>query len=1218
MIRFRGGRWALLATLSTVAGMTVTACGGSDNGGTSTGLDSGTDTGLPGDDAAMVDEGGIVTPMTDSGVGPKIDSSVGPKVDSGIGPVVDARADSAADATVGPSAHFASATVDFGNGDCGGTAVGKPFQISNSGSAPLTVNAVSTGAAFSVTPSTLMIAAGASGTLAVSASVPAGSTAATPLAGSLKLTTNDIGNASVTVNLSVTPHGGTLAWASTSPSSADFGTATLNAADTAIPLTLTNTGNASLSLTLGTPSDPQFSLTPVTATLAASASQVLNAGFTPTKKTHSTATSTFTVTGPVCGTGITQLSLSGQGGVGNVTGYPTAAVDVGFGACGGAAPAAQTFALANAGGVPVHITGAAFTGTSGFTTNAHGLTIPANGSANVTVNAPAIPFPSAVPGTYAATLTLTTDIAGDSPHQINLTEEAQGAILAFDTSPTPGFGNFGAVPVGTSSTQNFNVVNNGNAPSTVTLTTQAPFSVASASFGLDGSGSGTQANTASFAPSTYSGATATLALAGTNLCQPVPTPINFTGNGENGGVAISAQSLTFAANCGATASPSTFTIANPGNQPMTWSAALLGGVNSRYTFAPTGGTINPTDAPTTVTVTPNPIPQFPANPSPSAFADTLQITTTVTNDSPHSVALSETPLGDILNIQPQALAFGPVPVNSTSPPQSFVLVNAANPGSDPANVTLVSTNPTQFPIASTSATAAAGATSDPISMTFVPGTLPVADSTAVSLTTTDVLCAPLPLPALSANGTGTLAQVVINVTQLAFGNVNCGAQASPQQIILTNTGNQDYTVTKIALGNAAPNYTFAMVPANGVSKASNGNQVVITVTPNAIPANVANPAQSGPVFSDVITITTNAQNDLPHAIPLFEQAQGAVIDNNLASTNWSFGTVNYGSTGTFNVAIHNAGNAPVQIALSGLAQSLFGLASNPTVEGASPGSTSITGVFTPNAPSGSWADQGTLAVTPTQGNVFCEPLPASWANPVSFSGSASNNPTTTVSGSLVFPAVSCGAAVPGSQQITISNSSSSAQSFSATFDYGTYYQFVGASTGSVPPGGTATVTVQPLASVTAPGPNTAPGSSQFDDRVRLTVGSSNYYVPVALTLNGSVLKYEFNNPPFYGNSNGGSQIYLTNSGNVPATVSASFVGSANPGWSTSPASQIIPPGNGNDIINILFGGGQNDIFVLLYNGPVSCSSPEDTGTLTWVAANQCQPLPPAATFGCSN
>ena len=199
MIRFRGGRWALLATLSTVAGMTVTACGGSDNGGTSTGLDSGTDTGLPGDDAAMVDEGGIVTPMTDSGVGPKIDSSVGPKVDSGIGPVVDARADSAADATVGPSAHFASATVDFGNGDCGGTAVGKPFQISNSGSAPLTVNAVSTGAAFSVTPSTLMIAAGASGTLAVSASVPAGSTAATPLAGSLKLTTNDIGNASVKI-----------------------------------------------------------------------------------------------------------------------------------------------------------------------------------------------------------------------------------------------------------------------------------------------------------------------------------------------------------------------------------------------------------------------------------------------------------------------------------------------------------------------------------------------------------------------------------------------------------------------------------------------------------------------------------------------------------------------------------------------------------------------------------------------------------------------------------------------------------------------------------------------------------------------------------------------------------------------------------------------------------------------------------------------------------
>jgi hypothetical protein len=1199
------------ALMLTAAGcMGVVGCGGGSSDHPATGDDSGFDGGSESDGGTVADDGGQVS-SDDSGTGmtPPVDSGADAMTsvaDSGPDAGLDAgHAGDASDASgPQPEATFAATAIDLGAGDCAGAAVTKSLTIQNTGSAALTVTAAVSGAAFAVSPSTLSIPAGSSSAFVVSATVPQTSTAGAALSGSLTVTTNDKAHASTAVQLSVTPQGATLAWAPGSATTADFGTAPLNKADTAVAVTLKNVGNASTTVTLAASTDTQFSVTPTSGTLAAGATLPLTANFTPTSTTLSQPASAISTTGAICGTSVAQLSFSGQGGVGNVTGYPTTPVDFGFSPCGvETPPPAQTFTLTNSGGIAVHVTLATLSGASGFTTNAGGLTIPANGSAVVTVGAPVIPFPSAVPGNYTSSLVLTTDIANDTPHQISLTEEAQGAVLAWDTLSTDNFGTFGNVPAGTNANQGFNVVNSGNAPSTVTLTSASPFSTGTSTFSL---GVGSQGDTATFAPTTFGAAQGTLSISGTGLCQPVPAALNLSGDGQEGGISLSTQSIAFSASCGSSATPASFTISNPGNQPMTWTAALNLGVNSPYTFSPPSGTINPGDPPATVTVAPNAIPPFPVNTSPHAFADALVVTTNIAGDQPHSVSLSETPLGDILSLQPTALSFGQVPVNSTSPAQTFVVVNAANTGSPTASVVLTSSNGSQFPLAVVSVTApAGGGTSSPVGLTFVPGSNPGSYSSNIGIATTDALCAPLPSPALAASGVGTLAHVVINVAQLNFGAVNCGTTANAQQIILTNTGNQNYSVTSATL-TAGTAYTYAMSPANGVVQANEGNQLVITVTPKAIPATVADPAHSGGIFSDQFTITTDAQGDSPHIIPLNEQAQGAVVDNNLATTSWNFGTVNFGSTSTFNLSLHNAGNAPVQIALTGLTQSVFGLAPNPTVQTVAPGVQPITGTFAPNAPTGSWADQGVVNVTPTAGNVFCEPLPTSWSNAtISLQGAASNNPTITLAGSLSFPATSCGGIVPAGQSITIQNSATNAVSFSAQFDYGTNYSITTASSGSVPANGTATVGVAPLASSTTPSATLEPGSTTFDDRLQLTVGSTIYYIPISMTLNGAVLSlqnaYTYEAVNQSGN-HWGDSIFLQNSGNVSTTATPTFVGSVTPGdWATTPMTQTIPANSGNN-------GGV--AFQLVYNGTHSCNQNPtfENGVIGFTGTNLCQPF----------
>jgi hypothetical protein len=1026
----------------------------------------------------------------------------------------------------GPIADFATTALDFGSGDCGGAAVTKTLTVTNKGGGTLAVNLSTSGGAFTVSPAVLSLTAGATQTITISAAVPGSSAAGTTISGLLTVTTNDPKVKLASVPLSVTPQGATLVFDTGSATSADFGTQKLGVAAANKTLTLKNEGNMPATFDFSNPADAQFSLTtsPASpASLATSATVTVTASFTPSKLTASTSVSNLTVTGAVCGASVTKISFSGQGVVGNVSGFPSSALDFGLSPCGGAALAAKSFTLKNTGSADAKLTSVSFAGSKGYTVDAsNGAVIPASGELVVNVTPPAIPFPSAVPGDYGDTLTIETDVPGDTTHQIPVTIGAKGAILTFDTSATASFGTFGPVPTNTTASHDFALVNAGNAAASVTASAgTGDFGVTPATFNVAAGAS--QALKATFTPTTPGPQTGNLGISATGLCQSLPPSLKLSGDGQSGGIALSSSSVAFETACNTTADPKTFTITNTGNQPMTWTATQQNGASSEFTLSSLGSTVAAGDF-VTITVTPKAIAQYPSSIDPASYADTVTITTDISGDVEHKVSLSEKPIGAVLSFEPNTIQFGGVPINTTSDAQSFVVKNSGNPGSD-ASLTLTSDSGA-FVVQTTSGTALPGSSLES-ALTFAPGNSATAQSGHVSVTTTSPLCAPLPT-ALAADGTGTAGQVVFNPSTVNFGNVNCGGTAAPKTVTFSNPGNQDYTITNVALQKGTY-FTVSMSPADGIVPKNNGGTVVVTLTPSAIPQTVPSvPATA--TYSDQLTVTTNAANDTPHSIAVNMGARGVILKP-IASKSWTFGTVNYGSTGYYQVGMRNDGNVPVTVSLSNVTLPVFSM--NPTSIPANGGAV-LSGMFTPDSSSQTYADTGTLTVP--DDTVFCQPPPD---YDLTLTGQGGSGATLTISGNLSFPSVECNAPANQALTVTIKNSGNTALPYTAGFDVGTWYTISSGASGSVPANGTATVTVQPKQITTSQGAYS--GTSPYADRLELVVNSVAYNVPISQNAKGSDIYGGWDTEVYwYYGSTGGGAICAYNSGNYTATMSSTI------------------------------------------------------------------------------
>jgi hypothetical protein len=613
----------------------------------------------------------------------------------------------------------------------------------------------------------------------------------------------------------------------------------------------------------------------------------------------------------------------------------------------------------------------------------------------------------------------------------------------------------------------------------------------------------------------------------------------------------------------------------------------------------------------TVNVTAYAIPSPAPKPTPSAFAAQLTITTDVPLDSPHVVPLGETALGDQLSFSTQSpLRFGQVPIDTTLP-QAFTISNNANVGSSAATVSfaVAGTGSSGYPTPAPLANLAPGAAeSDEI--TFFPTSNAVYPATLVA-TTTDALCAPL--PTLQLSGTGTQGTISVSATTLAFGTdmgdasglVNCGASGPSHTIAVSNLGNQAAQITGLVLGQgAASPYSLSGSGTALPATLPIGGSATITVTPSPIPQNVANPNDPAP-FSDTLTITTDAALDSPHTLSLVMQARGAIIANTPLATTWPFGTVSFGSIGTFTSSIRNTGNAGVSVAFGGLMEpSIFGIESNPTIAFAD-SVTSIVGQFIPPSSDGSWSDSGILSVTPEQ--VLCEPLPSQWNLPtIQVSGTSNSNPAVTVSGTLIFPGTDCGSAAPAGQAVSLTNATNVAYAYETSFNVGQYYTVSSPASGTLAGNGTTTLVVTPVTVV--PGVGVTPGSAPYADQLLVTVATSPptlLSVPISWTLDGAVLslpsgagtRLDQAGAHYYpADSTDGYLLPMANTGTSSATVDFAIAPVGSFSFSPAGSIQIIP------------GIGATPVLVGLDLDPVCPAVTIGTATFFY-SGPVCQPFP---------
>ncbi len=134
------------------------------------------------------------------------------------------------------------------------------LTVVNGGGGMLAVTATTTGSTFTVRPPDVTLAPGAMGTLTITATVPGSSTAGTPLVGSLELFTSDPAQPNdhdPALRHSDRRH---VTLATASPTTAAFPTTPPGKPASGIEFSFVNTGNAPATISLGAPSDPQFSL----------------------------------------------------------------------------------------------------------------------------------------------------------------------------------------------------------------------------------------------------------------------------------------------------------------------------------------------------------------------------------------------------------------------------------------------------------------------------------------------------------------------------------------------------------------------------------------------------------------------------------------------------------------------------------------------------------------------------------------------------------------------------------------------------------------------------------------------------------------------------------------------------------------------------------------------------------------------------------------------
>jgi len=543
-----------------------------------------------------------------------------------------------------PAVTLSTAFLRFVDQPLGTTSGPQAVTLTNSGGASLSISSIGTSGNYAQANTCLSpIEAGASCTISVTFTP----TIVGGQSGTLTIS-DDAPGSPHTVALNGIGLGPAVTLSTTSLLLADQPLGTTGKASL---VTLSNTGNAPLTLSEIVASGDYAQTNPCVSPLAPRAYCTISITFTPT--VVGGLSGTLTIVDDALGSPHTvALNGVGLGAVATLSSPSLLFADQPL----GTPSAPQAVTLGNSGNVPMTISDIAASGNYGQTNDCVSpLAVEAYCTISVTFT------PTAVGG-VSGTLSIT-DNASGSPRTVALNGVGLGPVASLSVATL----SFADQALGTTSApQTLTLGNSGNAPLTIS------------SILVTGGYAQTNDCLAPLAPETYCTISVTFtptAVGGVSGLLSVdddasgsPHTVALNGIGLGPVATFSPATLRFVGQpVGTTSGPQNTYFGNSGNTPLTISSILVTG-----DYAQTNDCLAPLAPETYCTIS--------VTFTPTAVGDAAG-TVTITNEaagSPHTVALDGIGLGPLVTLSPASLSFAGQVVGTTSPAQVITLSNAGN------------------------------------------------------------------------------------------------------------------------------------------------------------------------------------------------------------------------------------------------------------------------------------------------------------------------------------------------------------------------------------------------------------------------------------------------------------------------------------------------------------------------------------------------------------
>ncbi|MGA7622117.1 MAG: choice-of-anchor D domain-containing protein [Candidatus Acidiferrales bacterium] len=729
-------------------------------------------------------------------------------------------------------------SVNFGNvllGANGSVAL----TLTNSGTASVTVSqATASGTGFSMTGLSMPVTLAAGQSTSFAAKFAP--TAAGSATGSISVVSTAPGSPMVIALRGAGTTG--QAQLTMSPASVSYGNVAVGSSANQT-ITLTNAGNAALTITQVSPSGTGFSVGGVNLPLTINAgnSVPITAIFAPT--TASATTGSISIVSNAPGSPAA-IALSGTGIQGQLGANPAT---VNFGSVNVGSSGSQSITLTNSGSGSVTISQATASG-NGFSMNGLSapVTIAAGQQASFTVK-----YAPASAGSASGSVSIVSN-APSSPLVVSLAGSGTAAQPQLTISPASV--SFGNVAAGSSGSQTVTLTNNGNATLTISQfsASGAPFTVTGVSLPITISAGSSASVTSVFTPTSAGAATGSI-----SVVSNAPgglSAIPLSGTGIQGQLGANPASVNFSSVAVGSSGTQSITITNSGSASVTISQASASG---------TGFSISGLNTPATIAAGQSAIMSAQFAPTTSGSkSGSISIVSNASN-SPLTISLGGAATQPQITATPGSASFG----NVTTGTSNSQTINLSNSGTAPLTISSVTVAGTGFNITGISAplTIAAGSATTfnavfaPTSAGAVSGSVMIASNAPTSPVTIG----------LSGTGVASTKLLGLSTSSLSFGNVNVGSNSTLNAVV-TNNGNANVTIS--SMGSLGTGFSASGLTSNEVLTPNQSATVTVEFSPNSAGA-----------VSGSVTIASDATNS---PATLAVSGTGVAVTHNVTLT-WS-------------------------------------------------------------------------------------------------------------------------------------------------------------------------------------------------------------------------------------------------------------------------------------------------------------------------------------------